>query len=77
MREVPLQHCSPLSTVESETTATSFGRRAPSTVVRVQGYLVQKNPHPLRALQMYRGTSLIRSSPPPWDHHRAIGIVLL
>ena len=27
--------------------------------------------------QKYRGTSLIRNSAPPWDHHRALGIVLL
>ena len=26
---------------------------------------------------IYRGTSLMRSSPPPWDHRRAIGMVLL
>ena len=26
---------------------------------------------------MYRGTSLSRTSTPPWDHHRALGIVLL
>ena len=25
----------------------------------------------------YRGTSLIRKSPPPLDHHRTLGIVLL
>ena len=25
----------------------------------------------------YRGTSLIRNSPPPEGHHRALGIVLL
>ena len=25
----------------------------------------------------YRGTSLIRGSPPPSDHHRVLGIVLL
>ena len=22
----------------------------------------------------YSGTSLVRSRPPPWDHHRALGI---
>ena len=27
--------------------------------------------------RVYRGTSLIRSTPPPYDHHRAICIVLL
>ena len=26
---------------------------------------------------MHRGTSFIRNSPPPWDHHRTLGIVLL
>jgi len=26
---------------------------------------------------LYRGTSLIRNSPPAKDHHRALGIVLL
>jgi hypothetical protein len=26
---------------------------------------------------VYRGTSLIRNSPPPLDHHRALAIVLL
>ena len=26
---------------------------------------------------MYRGTSLMRNSPIPWDHHKALGIVLL
>jgi len=26
---------------------------------------------------LYRGNSLIRNSPPPWDHHRALGIFLL
>jgi len=25
----------------------------------------------------YRGTSLIRNRPPPYDHHRALGIFLL
>ena len=30
-----------------------------------------------RAYRTYRGTSLIRNSPPPPDHHRALGIVLL
>ena len=25
----------------------------------------------------YRGTSLMRDSPFPWDHHRALGVVLL
>ena len=25
----------------------------------------------------YRGTSLIRKRPPPWDQHRALGIDLL
>ena len=25
----------------------------------------------------YRGTSRMRNSPPPWDHHRALGIFLL
>ena len=25
----------------------------------------------------YRGASLIRNSPPHWDHHRALGIALL
>jgi len=29
------------------------------------------------AFSHYRGTSLIRNSPPPWDHHRALGIALL
>ena len=28
-------------------------------------------------LTAYRGTSLIRNSTPPQDHHRALGIVLL
>ena len=27
--------------------------------------------------QLYRGISLIRNSPPPEDHHRTLGIVLL
>jgi hypothetical protein len=26
---------------------------------------------------LYRDTSLIRNSPPPWDHHFALSIVLL
>ena len=32
---------------------------------------LQANPTP------YRGTSLIRISPPPLDHHMTLGIVLL
>ena len=27
--------------------------------------------------ERYRGTSLIRNSPPPEGHHRALGVVLL
>ena len=30
-----------------------------------------------RARDIYRGTSLIRNSPPLQDHHRTLGIVLL
>jgi hypothetical protein len=29
------------------------------------------------SLEAYRGTSLIRNSPPPWHHHRTLGIALL
>ena len=32
---------------------------------------------PGEAWQLYRGTSLIRNRPPPKDHHRNLGIVLL
>ena len=28
-------------------------------------------------MRAYRGNSLIRHSPPLWDHHRVLGIVLL
>ena len=32
---------------------------------------------PFNRLTPYRGTSLIRNPPPPWDHRRVLGIVLL
>jgi len=30
-----------------------------------------------RQAALYTGTSLMRNSPSPWGHHRAVGIVLL
>ena len=32
---------------------------------------------PVAVFADYRGTSLIRNRPPPYDHHRALGMVLL
>ena len=48
----------------------------------LHGYLAHKKPHPpLRTLpyehRAYRGTSLIRNRTPPYEHHRALGMVLL
>ena len=38
---------------------------------------LRKRTRPYSGLGPYRGTSLIRNSPPPQDFYRALGIVLL
>ena len=60
-------------------------RAEPSTdAVECQGLTVINtrgqgagSPLSTNAVRDDRGTSLMRNSPPPWDHHRALGILLL
>ena len=47
--------------------------------VTLWGYLAhKKTPTPYETTAApYRGTSFIKKSPPPWDHLRTLGIVLM
>ena len=44
---------------------------------KVLGLKPQSQVYEMALNVSYRGTSLIRNSPPPQDHHKALGIVLL
>jgi len=54
------------------------GGASSSRVVNHAGVPVAFNDgYPPHSQTPYRGTSLIRNSPPPQDHHRGLGIVLM
>ena len=46
-------------------------------VMTLQYYHTDSLVRPPPNNSVYRGTSLIRNNPPPYDHHRTLGIGLL
>ena len=56
--------------------ACQSGQRALGAIVLVKFGAERALAHQISEPK-YEGTSLIRNRPPPWDHHRTLGMVLL